>query len=82
MLKVLTCDIGGQWSGKSPQCRFVDCGAPAQIEFGTVTQLNKTTTVGSLIMYNCQNDYWLVGDAKQECTREGKWSRDTPSCEC
>ncbi|XP_029047436.1 E-selectin isoform X3 [Osmia bicornis bicornis] len=78
---VLTCDIGGEWSGKAPQCRFVDCGAPAQIEFGSVTLINGTTTVKSLAVYTCLEDYWLVGTAKQECTKEGKWSHDTPSCE-
>lgn len=81
LLKVLTCDIGGQWSGKSPQCRFIDCGAPAQIEFGSVALNNATTTVGSIITYTCRPDYWLVGEAKLECTREGKWNHETPSCE-
>lgn len=80
--KVLTCDIGGEWSGKAPQCRFVDCGAPAQIEFGSVILINGTTTVKSLAVYTCSEDYWLVGEAKQKCTKEGKWSHDTPSCEC
>lgn len=78
---VLTCDIGGEWSGKAPQCRFVDCGAPAQIEFGSVILINGTTTVKSLAVYTCSEDYWLVGEAKQKCTKEGKWSHDTPSCE-
>lgn len=80
--KVLTCGVGGEWSGKAPQCRFVDCGAPAQIEFGSVTLINGSTTVKSLAAYTCLEDYWLVGEAKQECTKEGKWSHDTPSCEC
>lgn len=79
--KVLTCNIGGEWSGKAPQCRFVDCGTPAQIEFGTVVLMNGTTTIGSLAVYTCQMDYWLVGEGKQECTKEGKWNHDTPSCE-
>jgi len=82
IIKVLTCNIGGEWSGKAPQCRFVDCGTPAQIEFGNVVLINGTTTVSSLAVYTCQEDYWLVGEGKQECTKEGKWSHDTPSCEC
>ncbi|XP_057333972.1 sushi, von Willebrand factor type A, EGF and pentraxin domain-containing protein 1 isoform X2 [Microplitis mediator] len=78
---VLTCNVGGGWSGKAPQCKFVDCGAPAQIEYGEVNLLNKTTTVGSIAMYTCQDDYWLVGKPRHECTRDGKWSHQTPSCE-
>lgn len=81
-LKVLTCNVGGGWSGKAPQCKFVDCGAPAQIEYGNVNLLNGTTTVNSLAMYNCHEDYWLVGETLHECTKEGKWSHETPACEC
>ncbi|XP_058805446.1 sushi, von Willebrand factor type A, EGF and pentraxin domain-containing protein 1 isoform X1 [Phymastichus coffea] len=78
---VLTCDIGGQWSGKTPQCRYIDCGAPAQISHGTVKLVNATTTVGSLVEYTCQEDFWLDGAAKQECTKDGNWSHKTPQCE-
>ncbi|XP_014203613.1 sushi, von Willebrand factor type A, EGF and pentraxin domain-containing protein 1 [Copidosoma floridanum] len=78
---VLTCDIGGQWSGKVPQCRYVDCGAPAQVSHGSVRLVNGTTTVASLIEYSCDEDFWVDGEAKQECTREGKWSHKTPQCE-
>ncbi|XP_015517072.1 sushi, von Willebrand factor type A, EGF and pentraxin domain-containing protein 1 isoform X1 [Neodiprion lecontei] len=78
---VLECDMGGKWSGKAPQCRFVDCGAPAQIESGTVTLINGTTTVGSLMEYTCPEDYWLTGEARHVCTKDGKWSDETPYCE-
>lgn len=59
----------------------MDCGAPAQIEFGSVSLINGTTTVKSSAVYACLEDYWLVGEARQECGKEGKWSHDTPSCE-
>lgn len=81
LLKVLTCDIGGQWTGKSPQCRYVDCGSPAQISHGGVKLLNGTTTVGSYVQYSCDQDYWVDGEAQQVCTKDGKWSHKTPQCE-
>lgn len=81
VLKVLTCDIGGQWSGRTPQCRYVDCGAPAQISHGMVKLVNGTTTVGSRIEYTCDEDFEISGDANQECTIDGKWSfREKPQC--
>lgn len=81
MLKVLTCDIGGQWSGRTPQCRYVDCGAPAQISHGTVKLINGSTTVGSRIEYSCEEDFEISGDVSQECTIDGKWGyREKPQC--
>uniref|UniRef100_A0ABD2WSD8 Sushi, von Willebrand factor type A, EGF and pentraxin domain-containing protein 1 n=1 Tax=Trichogramma kaykai TaxID=54128 RepID=A0ABD2WSD8_9HYME len=78
---VLTCDIGGQWSGKRPECRYVDCGSPAQLSHGQARLLNGTTSVGSVVEYSCDEDYWVDGKPVQECTREGKWSHPSPSCE-
>jgi hypothetical protein len=44
--------------------------------------VNTTTTVGSIVKYECDDDYWLVnGDEFQTCTKDGKWSGNTPSCE-
>ncbi|GLH11061.1 Locomotion-related protein Hikaru genki [Gryllus bimaculatus] len=77
---VISCSLGGEWSGKAPVCKFVDCGAPAHIDNGQYILLNETTTYGSLVVYSCHEDYWLDGTEKQMCSREGKWSANTPSC--
>lgn len=78
---MLSCGLGGDWSGKPPTCKYVDCGAPPNIDNGRTILLNGTTTVESLVEYNCENDYWMNGQRIQKCTREGKWSSDAPSCE-
>ncbi|XP_022905364.1 P-selectin [Onthophagus taurus] len=78
---ILSCRLGGEWSGKAPSCKFVDCGAPPNIDHGRYKLQNDTTTVGSYIEYTCDEDYWLDGERVQHCTREGKWSADAPSCE-
>lgn len=80
--KVLSCGLGGEWSGKAPTCKFVDCGAPPNIDNGRYQLSNGTTVYGSLVEYQCGEDYWLDGQRIQQCTREGKWSGDAPSCEC
>ncbi|XP_025834968.1 sushi, von Willebrand factor type A, EGF and pentraxin domain-containing protein 1 [Agrilus planipennis] len=77
---VLSCGLGGQWSGKAPTCKYVDCGAPPNIDNGRYELINGTTSVESIIRYTCDNDYWLEGEKTQKCTREGKWSADAPSC--
>lgn len=78
---VLSCGLGGEWTGKPPVCRFVDCGAPARPDRGRGRLLNETTTVGAMVRYECDEDYWLVGPAELECTKDGKWSGDAPVCE-
>ncbi|KAG8224127.1 hypothetical protein J437_LFUL001821, partial [Ladona fulva] len=80
---VLSCGYGGEWSGKIPTCKYVDCGSPPQIQNGRFRLLNGTTTAESMVEYDCDEDYWLSReDNIQICTRDGKWSGSTPSCEC
>ncbi|XP_075158690.1 CUB and Sushi multiple domains furrowed [Haematobia irritans] len=82
---IISCGLGGEWSSKAPSCRFVDCGSPARPDHGVVNLVNGTTTVGSIVRYECEDDYWLDGstDVSAEffCTKEGKWSGDAPICE-
>lgn len=80
-VQVLSCGLGGEWT-KPPNCRFVDCGSPARPDRGSSKLLNDSTTVGSVVKYQCDEDYWLVGPAELSCTKEGKWSGDPPACEC
>ncbi|KAL9879295.1 CUB and Sushi multiple domains furrowed isoform 1-T5 [Glossina fuscipes fuscipes] len=78
---ISSCGLGGEWSGKSPSCRFVDCGSPARPDHGVVMLLNLTTTAGSMVRFECDDDYWLEGASELYCTTEGKWSGDVPICE-
>lgn len=81
--QVLTCGLGGEWSGKAPTCKFVDCRPPPNIDNGRYALLNGTTTHGSVAEYQCDNDYWLEppNRSRLTCMRDGKWSDDAPSCE-
>lgn len=83
-LQELTCGIGGEWSGKAPTCKFVDCGAPAAIDNGRYNLVNGTTTFASIVEYTCNEDYWLEPQnrRRQTCTRDGNWSSEAPVCEC
>lgn len=80
--QVISCGLGGVWSGKSPTCKYIDCGSPPNIDFGQYSLKNGTSTVASIAEYTCIEDYWLSGEVYLKCTREGKWSADAPSCEC
>ncbi|CAD7078323.1 unnamed protein product [Hermetia illucens] len=78
---IITCGLGGEWTGKPPSCRYVDCGAPPRPDHGTAMLLNDSTTVGAMVKYQCEDDYWLVGPSDMSCTKEGKWSGEAPICE-
>lgn len=79
---ILSCGLGGEWSGKTPICRYVDCGTPARPDRGSLILINGSTTVDSIVKYECDDDYWLVnGDEYQKCSRDGKWSGNKPTCE-
>ncbi|KAM7347402.1 CUB and Sushi multiple domains furrowed [Cochliomyia hominivorax] len=78
---VISCGLGGEWSSKAPSCRFVDCGSPARPDHGIAVLINSSTTVGSMVKYECEDDYWIDGPSELYCTKEGKWSGDAPVCE-
>ncbi|XP_058831094.1 sushi, von Willebrand factor type A, EGF and pentraxin domain-containing protein 1 [Topomyia yanbarensis] len=78
---ILSCGLGGNWTGKTPVCRFVDCGMPARPDRGNMLLVNDSTTVGSIVRYFCDDDYWLVGPQELFCTKDGKWSGSAPACE-
>uniref|UniRef100_A0A182FK45 Sushi, von Willebrand factor type A, EGF and pentraxin domain-containing protein 1 n=1 Tax=Anopheles albimanus TaxID=7167 RepID=A0A182FK45_ANOAL len=78
---VLSCGLGGNWTGRIPVCRFVDCGMPARPDRGNLLLVNDSTTVGSAVRYFCDDDYWLVGPQELYCTKDGKWSGSAPVCE-
>lgn len=49
--QIITCGLGGEWSGKAPICRYVDCGTPVRPDRGNIQLINGTTTVGSIVKY-------------------------------
>lgn len=51
MFQVISCGLGGEWNGKAPICRYVDCGTPIRPDRGNINLVNGTTTVGSIVKY-------------------------------
>ncbi|XP_064382164.1 sushi, von Willebrand factor type A, EGF and pentraxin domain-containing protein 1-like isoform X2 [Halichondria panicea] len=73
-----TCQDNGEWSGKAPICKRVDCGRPPKPSYGSVKFW--TTTPRSKAFYGCFNGYQLSGYAVRFCQGNGYWSGRTPSC--
>ncbi|KAF2351791.1 C-type lectin-like, partial [Trinorchestia longiramus] len=78
--KTVSCQLGGQWSGGLPTCRFVDCGIPDDLEHGEMTLANGTTYLDSVAYYECDADYWLDGPKERTCLKDGRWTGDVPFC--
>lgn len=79
-IKTISCALGGEWSGKTPACRFIDCGIPEDIRDGEMTLVNGTTFLNSLVTYECGDDFWLDGPAERVCLEDGHWSGVAPEC--
>lgn len=43
--------------------------------------VNKTTYYNSLVQYDCEPNYILVGNRTRTCTEFGTWSGAEPTCE-
>lgn len=80
--KILTCRLGGLWSGSPPLCQFVDCGPAPEVKHGSVWLVNGTTTFSSQATYTCDTDYRLQGRTTRLCQEDGNWSSSSPQCKC
>lgn len=47
---------------------------------GYIKQASCDNAVGSMVTFQCQKDYRLVGNATVTCTRNGTWNAQPPSC--
>ena len=60
----------------------IDCRLPLEVFNGMYRLLNKTTFFNSVVSYECDPNYVLVGNRSRVCTEFGTWSHSDPSCEC
>ena len=79
----LECKESGVWEGGAgtmdvPICTRVTCSDPAAPRNGDVTF--SMVTFGSRAVYSCRPGYRLDGAAYSECSGNGAWSPDPPSC--
>lgn len=77
-----TCSSNGQWIGRVPKCKAVDCGRPMEIINGRVIVINESTLYGGSAEYHCVPQYNRIGQFLRKCMEDGKWSGDEPRCEC
>jgi len=74
----LTCQNNGLWTSAQPHCQIVDCrdpGTPANGKY-----FSHKFTYGSIVYFECNPGYKLVGSMQRECQENGAWSNSQPTC--
>ncbi|TRY61198.1 hypothetical protein TCAL_01485 [Tigriopus californicus] len=76
-----SCLPTGFYSEFPPVCRFLQCGPPADVENAVLSSVNGTRQFKSLIQYECDPGYVMVGRPELMCDVDEKWNGPPPRCE-
>ncbi|XP_036381822.1 sushi domain-containing protein 1 isoform X5 [Megalops cyprinoides] len=75
------CGATGVWEGPSLVCEEIDCGEPPALPH-SVMMWNKSTTVGSVVYYECEDGFHAVGGwSVSVCMEHGYWDNATLLCQ-
>ena len=74
----LRCDSNGNWKGQVPSCEPISCGEP--IINDHVIQIGPRFTYESVVDFDCEVGYKLVGESTARCREDGSWSNESPQC--
>ena len=73
-----TCLSSGDWSDEVPYCTVLNCTDPGIPDNGG--RLGSDFTNGSVVSFNCTDEYSLQGSEFIYCYR-GNWSNPLPQCQ-
>uniref|UniRef100_A0A5F8G7M7 Selectin E n=1 Tax=Monodelphis domestica TaxID=13616 RepID=A0A5F8G7M7_MONDO len=82
--KRLHCSSSGKWDMEKPVCQAVKCSIASQPENGSVMCNHSSTgdfTYQSVCNFNCNEGFELQGSSQIECTAQGQWTHQSPTCE-
>ncbi|XP_069334416.1 E-selectin [Eulemur rufifrons] len=82
--KRLQCGPTGEWDSKKPTCEAVKCDAVHPPPRGLVSYTHSPTgefTYKSTCAFSCEQGFELHGSAQLECTSQGQWTQEVPSCQ-
>ncbi|KAF7654631.1 hypothetical protein LDENG_00066990 [Lucifuga dentata] len=75
------CTINGYWTEPGVSCKEVDCGVPPAV-LHSVMLWDKTSTVGSQVVYRCKSGFYGVGARNASvCTARGEWEGASLLCQ-
>ncbi|XP_074164413.1 E-selectin isoform X2 [Sminthopsis crassicaudata] len=82
--KRLHCNSSGKWDMEKPMCQAMKCNAPSQLPNGSVKCAHSPTgdfTYQSICSFSCEEGFKLQGSPQLECTAQGQWTQQFPTCE-
>ncbi len=74
------CQANGEWSVTVPSCDPVSCGDPGSPVNGSVVN-DPIYTFESVIEYECDDGFDMIGWPVIECTANKQWNDSIPECE-
>nr|XP_017534838.2 E-selectin isoform X1 [Manis javanica] len=80
----LQCGATGEWDSEKPTCEAVRCDTVRQPRGGAVRCSHPPTgqfTYKSSCAFSCEEGFELHGSPHLECTPEGRWTQEVPSCQ-
>ncbi|XP_052776697.1 sushi, von Willebrand factor type A, EGF and pentraxin domain-containing protein 1-like [Mya arenaria] len=76
-----TCQADTTWSGTTPTCSIITCGAPANAAFATYTAVQASYIYSESVTYVCDTGYWITaGDVTRTCTVGSVFTGTPPTC--
>jgi hypothetical protein len=58
----------------------IDCGVPLEVRNARFRLLNGTTYYNSVVKYECDQNYSIIGKEIRNCTEHANWSGIEPTC--
>ncbi|ELK29868.1 E-selectin [Myotis davidii] len=80
----LQCGPAGQWDSGEPTCEAVRCAPVSRPQSGWVQCRHAPAgelTPSSSCAFGCEDGFQLRGAARLECTAQGQWTQEAPSCQ-
>lgn len=76
----LACDIDERWNGPPPRCEAIHCEPAVAIDNGIFTSINNVSVYGTIIQYECNYGFKLVGSQQLACMANGQYDNVPPAC--
>lgn len=72
------CQADGRWSGGNAECTPIQCPQLEKPEHGSLSGF--WTKVNSVVAFECEIGYELIGSPFRRCQLDGKWDGDPVIC--